>query len=115
MKKFVIAAALALVGASAHAGTYYVEGYSIHVSEGCASTSCVSVYAPGYGYYHGGPSVRVHKARKDAAKVATVVKKDDATAAPATAAPAVAGTPAAAPEKAAEPAAQAAPVETPAK
>ena len=115
MKKFVIAAAFALIAASAHAGTYYVEGYSIHVAEGCASTSCVSVYAPGYGYYHGGPSVRVHKAHKDAAKVATVAKKDDAAAAAATSVPAVNTTPAATPEKAAEPAAQAAPAETPAK
>jgi hypothetical protein len=114
MKTFFIAASFALIAASAHAGTYNVEGYSIHVSEGCASTSCVSVYAPGYGYYHGGPSVRVHKAHKDASRVATVVKKDDA-AAPATSAPAVDATPAAAPDKAAEPAAQAAPADAPAK
>src|ERR1700759_2083533 len=107
MKKFVIAAAFTLVAASAHAGTYNVEGYSIHVSEGCASTSCVSVYAPGYGYYHGGPSVRVRKDHKDPAKAATVTKKDDAAATPATAtsAPPVETTPAATPEKAAEPAA----------
>ena len=115
MKKFVIAAAFALIAGSAHAGTYNVEGYSIHVSEGCASTSCVSVYAPGYGYYHGGSPARVRKAHKDTSRIAAVTKKDDTTATPATAAPAVDATPAAAPEKAAEPAAQAAPTEAPAK
>ena len=113
MMKFVIAAAFALTAASAHAGTYSVEGYTIHVSEGCGSTSCVSVYAPGYGYYHGGSQARVHKAHKETARVATVVKKDDAAAAPAT--PAIDAKPAAAPEKVAEPAAQTAPAEAPVK
>src|ERR1700744_775836 len=88
MKKFVIAAALVLIGASAHAGTYNVEGYTIHVQDGCASSSCVSVYAPGYGYYHGGSPVRVHKAHKDTSRVAAVTRKD-AAAAPAATAPAV--------------------------
>jgi hypothetical protein len=115
MKKLVIAAAFALISASAHAGTYRVEGYTIHVSDGCSSSSCVSVYAPGYGYYHGGSSAGVHKAHKDTSRFAAVTKKDDAKAAPGTAAPAVDATPAATPEKAAEPAVQATPTDTPAK
>jgi hypothetical protein len=114
MQKLVIAAAFALISASAHAGTYSVEGYTIHVSDGCSSSSCVSVYAPGYGYYHGGSSARLHKAHKDTSRFAAVTKKDDAKAAPGTA-PAVDATPAATPEKAVEPAVQATPTDTPAK
>jgi hypothetical protein len=116
MKKFVIAAALVMIGGSAHAGTYNVEGYTIHVQDGCASSACVSVYAPGYGYYHGGPSARVHKAHKDPSRVVAMSKKDAAIAAPATTAAAVNAAPAATPDKAPEAAAQAAPSDaTPAK
>ena len=100
MKKLVIAAALALIGASAHAGTYNVEGVTIHVQDGCASTSCVSVYAPGYGYYHSGSSARLHKPHKDTSRVAAVTRKDAATAAPAATAPAVDAAPAATADKA---------------
>jgi hypothetical protein len=112
MKKLVIAAAFALISASAHAGTYSIEGYTIHVSDGCGSSSCVSVYAPGYAYYHGGSSVRVHKVHKDASRLAAVTKKDSATAA---ATPAIDATPAATPDKAVEPAGPAAPSDAPAK
>lgn len=115
MKKLVIAAAFALISAAAHAGTYSVEGYTIHVSDGCSSSSCVSVYAPGYGYYHGGSSVRVHKAHKDTSRLAAVTKKDSATAAPAAATPAIDATPAATPDKAVEPATPTAPSDAPAK
>jgi hypothetical protein len=115
MKKLVIAAALAVIGASAHAGTYHVEGVTIHVADGCRSSSCVAVYAPGYGYYHSGSSARPHKAHKDTSRFAAVTKKDDVSAAPATAAPALDAAPAATPEKAVEPAVQAAPTDTPAK
>jgi hypothetical protein len=96
MKKIIIAAAaLFAITASAHAETYNVEGVTIHVGNGCRSSSCVSVYAPGYGYYHGERSSdRVHKAHKDAARVAAMAKKDDA-ATPAAAAPAVEAAPAA--------------------
>jgi hypothetical protein len=107
MKKLVIAAALVLIGASAHAGTYNVEGYSIHVQDGCASSSCVSVYAPGYGYYHGGSPVRAHK---DTSRVATVTRKD-AAAAPAATTQAVDVAPAVTPDKAPETAPQATPSE----
>jgi hypothetical protein len=104
MKKLIVAAAaLFAITASAHAETYNVEGVTIHVGNGCRSSSCVSVYAPGYGYYHGErSSARVHKAHKDAARVAAMAKKDDA-ATPAAAAPAVE----------AAPAAETAPVKTP--
>jgi hypothetical protein len=110
MKRLVIAAALVLIGASAHAGTYNVEGYTIHVQDGCASSSCVSVYAPGYGYYHGGSPVRAHKAHKDTSRVAAVTKKD-AAAAPAATTQAVDASPAATPDKAPEAAPQATPSE----
>jgi hypothetical protein len=54
----------------------------------------VSVDAPGYGSYHAERSARLHKAHKDTARVAAVVKKDDA-ATPAASAPAVEAAPAA--------------------
>lgn len=102
MKKIVIAAALLMISASAHAGTYNVEGVTIHVQDGCRSSSCVSVYAPDYGYYHGERSARVHKAHKDTSRIASATRKDDAVAAPApvAAAPAVEATPARTPEAA---------------
>jgi hypothetical protein len=104
MKTIMIAAAALLaVGASAHAETYNIEGVTIHVGNGCRSSSCVSVDAPGYGYYHGERSARLHKAHKETARVAAVTRKDDATTPPAAAAPAVE----------AAPAAEAAPVKTP--
>ena len=96
MKKILIAASLLLIGASAHAGTYSVEGVTVHVQDGCRSSSCVSVYAPDYGYYHGGRSVKVRKAHKDASRVASAKKEDAATtSAPAAAAPAAEAAPAA--------------------
>jgi hypothetical protein len=103
MKKFVIAAALLTISAAAHAGTYHVEGVTIHVQDGCQSSSCVSVYAPEYGYYHGGGAPRVHKAHKDSSRFASVTKKDDP--APAAAAsdapvPATEATPAKVPDAA---------------
>ena len=53
MKKIVLAASLLLISATAHAGTYSVEGVTVHVRDGCMSARCVSVNAPGYGYYDG--------------------------------------------------------------
>jgi hypothetical protein len=87
MKQIIIAAALLTISAAAHAGTYQVEGVTIHVQDGCRSSSCVSVYAPEYGYYHGGGAPRVHKAHKDSSRIAAVAKKDEAAPAPAAAAP----------------------------
>jgi hypothetical protein len=103
MKKIVFAAALLTISASAHAGTYSVDGITVHVQDGCRSSSCVSVYAPGYGYYHGGGSVKVHKAQKDTARVASTRKED--AAAPAAAAPVAAAPAEAAPAKTPETAA----------
>jgi hypothetical protein len=100
MKKIVFATALLMISASAHAGTYSYEGVTVHVQDGCRSSSCVSVYAPGYGYYNGGRSVKVRKVHKDTARVASSVKKDHAAPAPAAAAPAVEATPAKTPEAA---------------
>ncbi len=94
MKTIIVAAALLTISASAHAGTYNYEGVTIHVQEGCRSSSCVSVYAPGYGSYNGGHQAKVHKAHKDTARVATNRKED---AAPALA---VEATPAKAPDAA---------------
>jgi hypothetical protein len=79
MKKIVFAAAaLLMISASAHAATYSVEGVTVHVQDGCRSSSCVSVHAPGYGYYHGERPVQVRKAHKDEARVAAT-RKEDAT------------------------------------
>ena len=80
-------------------------GVTIHVGNGCRSSSCVSVYAPGYGSYHGGRPARLHKAHKDAAQVASVARKDDSAATPAATAPAAAATPEAPPQAAPQPAA----------
>jgi hypothetical protein len=108
MKKIVIAAAFLMIGASAHAETYSVEGVTVHLRDGCRSSSCVSVYAPGYGYYHDGRSAKVHKAHKETARVASAKKEDAAaTVAPVAAAPAAEATPAKAPEAAAPDAAAA--------
>jgi hypothetical protein len=100
MKKIVFAAALLMISASAQAGTYSVDGITVHVQDGCRSSSCVSVYAPDYGYYHEGRSVKVHKAQKDTARVASAKKEDAAVPAPAAAAPAAEATPAKTPEAA---------------
>ena len=99
MKKIILAAALLAIGASAHAGTYSYEGVTVHVRDGCMSSSCVAVYAPGYGSYNGGRSAKIHKAHKDGARVASA-KKEDAAPAPVAAAPATDATPAKAPEAA---------------
>jgi hypothetical protein len=93
MKKIVIAASLLMISASAHAGTYNYEGVTVHVQDGCRSSSCVSVYAPGYGSYNGGRSVKIHKAHKDSARLASAEKEDAAP-------PAVEATPATAPQAA---------------
>jgi hypothetical protein len=98
MKKLIIAAALLTVGASAHAGTYSYDGVTVHVQEGCMSSSCVAVYAPGYGSYHGGHAAKVRKAHKETARVASARKEDTAPAP--TAAPAADAVPAKAPEAA---------------
>jgi hypothetical protein len=82
MKKFAIATALLMISVSAHAGTYSYEGVTVHVQDGCRSTSCVSVSAPGYGYYHGKRAVKDAKVHKDTSRI--VSAKDDATPAPAT-------------------------------
>jgi hypothetical protein len=97
MKKIVLAAALLMISASAHAGTYNYEGVTVRLQDGCRSSSCVTVYAPGYGYYHGGNQVKVHKAHKDTARIASTRKEGAAAAA---AAPAMEATPAKAPEAA---------------
>jgi hypothetical protein len=109
MKTILIAAAALLaIGASAHAETYNIEGVTIHVGSGCRSSSCVSVDAPAYGYYHRERPARLHKAHKDPTRVAAVTRKDDA-ATPAAAAPAAE----AAPVKTLEATPQAAPQATP--
>jgi hypothetical protein len=117
MKQLVIAAALLTISAAAHAGTYNDEGVTIHVQDGCRSSSCVSVYAPEYGYYHGGGAPRVHRAHKDTSRFAAVAKKEDAAPAPAaatsdTAAPVTEATPAKAPETAPAAAPQVAPTDS---
>jgi hypothetical protein len=86
MRKFLIATAL-LIGASAQAETYHVNGVTIHVPGGCSSTSCVSVAAPEYGYYHAGRRAKTHKERT-VAKAAVSAKKDETAAAAPVAAPA---------------------------
>jgi hypothetical protein len=99
MKKIVMAAALLMISASAHVGTYSYEGVTVRIQDGCRSSSCVSVNAPGYGSYNGGRAAKVRKAhRKDTARVASAKKEDaSATAAPAVEAEAA---PAKAPEAA---------------
>jgi hypothetical protein len=100
MKKIIFAAALLTIGATAHAGTYNVEGVTVHVQDGCRSSSCVSVYAPGYGYYHEGHSLKVHKTQKDTARIASSAKEDKTTPAVPATAPVTEATPAKTPEAA---------------
>jgi hypothetical protein len=111
MKMIVLAASLLLISATAHAGTYSIDGVTVHVQDGCMSSQCVSVNAPGYGYYdgatnRGGHTTKVRKVHKNTSRVASTAKSDPATAAPV---PAVD----AAPAKQAEPAPQALPSDTP--
>ena len=111
MKKSLIAAAVLMISASADAATYRVDGVTIHVPTHCTSTSCVSVAAPGYGYYRAGRRVKPRKERNEIKAVAVSTKKEEAVAAPA-AAPAPAADPPLtakapdAPASAAEPAAK---------
>ena len=102
MKKIVLAASLLLISTTAHAGTYSVEGVTVHVRDGCMSSRCVSVNAPGYGYYdgathRGGRNAKVGKVHKDPSRIAATAKSDAATIAPA---PAVEAAPALQPEPA---------------
>ena len=88
MKKIALAASLLLISATAHAGTYSVEGVTVHVQDGCMSARCVSVNAPGYGYYdgaahRGGRNAKIAKVHKDSSRIASTAKSDAATAAPA--------------------------------
>ena len=97
MKKIALAGALLMISASAYAGTYSYEGVTVYMQDGCRSSSCVSVYAPGYGAYHGGKRFKIRKARKDAARVASLKKEDAAAARASAATPAVQAAPATAP------------------
>jgi hypothetical protein len=110
MKKILIAAAVLMISASADAATYRVDGVTIHVPTHCASTSCVSVAAPGYGYYRAGRRVKPRKERNEIKAVAVSTRKEEAVAAPAATTPAADPTVAAkapdAPASAAEPAAK---------
>jgi hypothetical protein len=81
MKKIVIAAALLVISASAHAGTYTYEGVTLRVQDGCRSPSCLSVNAPGYGSYNVGHQLKVRKVHKDTSRIASVKKEDAAPAA----------------------------------
>jgi hypothetical protein len=76
MKKIAIAAALLMMSASAHAGTYSYEGVTVHVKDGCRSSACVSVYAPGYASYNGGRSAKIRRLHKDNSRFASR-KEDD--------------------------------------
>jgi hypothetical protein len=104
-----------MISATADAATYRVDGVTIHVPTHCASASCVSVAAPGYGYYRAGRRVKPRKERNEIKAVAVSTRKDEVVVVPpAAAAPGPAADPALAakaPEKAPEaPAAAAEPV-----
>jgi hypothetical protein len=77
MKKIVIASALLMISASAHAGTYSYQGITVHMQDGCQSASCVSVSAPGYGYYHGGHQAKAGKVHKDTTRFVSTAKNED--------------------------------------
>jgi hypothetical protein len=96
LRKSLIATAVLMSCATAQAATYRVEGVTIHVPSNCASTSCVSVSAPGYGYIHSARRSRPHKAHGDVKDAAVPAKKDkkEETAAAPTAAPAPTAEPA---------------------
>lgn len=111
MKKIVLAVSLLLISATARAGSYSVDGVTVHAQDGCMSSRCVSVNAPDHGYYdgatnRGGRNAKVRKVQKDISRVASTAKSDPTRVAPA---PAVD----AAPAKPAESAPQALPSDTP--
>jgi hypothetical protein len=82
MKRIAFATALLMISASAHAGTCRYEGVTVHVQNGCRSSSCVSVYAPGCGYHRAGHQAKLAKVHKDTSRIASA-KRDDAAPAPA--------------------------------
>jgi hypothetical protein len=53
MKTIAFAAGLLLISVAAHAGTYHVDGVTLRIQDGCKSSTCVAVDAPGYGSYEG--------------------------------------------------------------
>jgi len=83
VKKILFAAALLMISASAQARTYHIDGVTVHVQRGCRSSSCVSVSAPAYGYYH---MAKAGKVQKDQSRFVPSTEKPDAVA-PATATP----------------------------
>jgi hypothetical protein len=83
MKTIALAASLLLISAAAHAGTYHVDGVTIRIQDGCRSSACVAVNAPGYGSYEGANSRGRHSAKvlnlkKDQSRFASA--KEDAVA-----------------------------------
>jgi hypothetical protein len=77
MKKIIVAAALLMISASAQAGSYKYEGVTVVMQDGCRSSSCVAVDAPGLGYHHAARSIKIQKAgkiHKDQARIAATTK-----------------------------------------
>jgi hypothetical protein len=65
MKKLLIAAALVLVSASAHARTWSEGANRVVVPKGCTSWSCISVSVPGH-YSHNVKPVKKARIRQGA-------------------------------------------------
>jgi hypothetical protein len=83
MKTIALAASLFLIGAAAHAGTYHVDDVTIRIQDGCRSSACVAVSAPGYGSDEGRNdrgrhSAKLRTVKKDPSRFASA--KEDAAA-----------------------------------
>jgi uncharacterized lipoprotein YajG len=63
MKKLLIAAALVLISASAHARTWSNGANRVVVPKGCSSWSCMSVSVPGH-YSHNVKPVKKARVRR---------------------------------------------------
>jgi hypothetical protein len=92
MKTIALAASLLLISVAAHAGTYHVDGVTIRIQDGCRSSACVAVNAPGYGSYEGTNdrgrhSAKIGTVKKDQSRF-TSAKEDAAALVPTETAPA---------------------------
>jgi hypothetical protein len=92
MRTIALAASVLLISAAAHAGTYHVDGVTIRVQDGCRSSACVAVSAPGYGSYDGANergrhSTKVRAVKKDQSRFASA-REDAVAPVPTEAAPA---------------------------
>jgi len=92
VKTIALAAGLLLISVAARAGTCHVDGVTIRIQDGCRSSTCVAINAPGYGSDAGTNSrgrhaTKVRNPKKDQSRF-TSAQQDAATPVTTAAAPA---------------------------